>query len=442
MTLVEKIVAWPWRDNGSHSRVVTLGRKLLRVLLIVGREFKRDQIPLRAGALAFTVLLSLVPVLALGTAVMKGFGGDNHLRATAHQLIDRIESQAKPAAPVAEAIAPPSLTSHLHRAVDQVFVYVERTNFATLGTIGIIGVLWAALSVLGNIERAMNAIWHSRRQRGIFRRIVDYLALTMLMPLSINIGLAAMTAIESPKLKGFLLILIPDQVLLARILSLLPVALLILTFSTLYAFLPNTRVKRGAATIGGVVGALGWLAFQAAYLKLQFGVARYNAIYGSFATLPLFFLWVYVGWMVFLTGAEVSFAVQNHGTYHWHSQSSSPLVRLRLAIEILHAADRAFEKRKGVRPFEIVQATGAQDGEVREILDLLHARRLLVREKDLFFPAAPIEKIPLSEVSGLILGEPEPDDTPSGRIFEAINRACEGINIKGRPLELKKEENK
>ena len=411
---------------------MSLIKTICRVVLIVGREFRRDQIPLRAAALAFAVLLSLVPVLALGTAVMKGLGGAGHLRTAAHALVDRLGGEQPAAvAPDQEGDRPLTLIVSLHRAVDQVFVYVDRTNFATLGTIGIVGVLWAALSVLGNIERAMNAIWHTRVQRSVFRKVVDYLALTMLFPLSVNIGLAAMTALASPKIKNFLLVFIPDPVLLARLLGLLPAALLILTFTTMYAFLPNTRVKRAAALAGGVVGALGWMIFQAAYLKLQFGVARYNAIYGSFAILPLFFLWLHVSWMIFLTGAEVSFAVQNHDTYHWHSRPSSPLARLRLAVEILARAAESFAERKGFRPADIVMATGAQDGEVRELIELLHKNGLLRREGRLFFPAAPPEKIPLAEVCGLVLGRVADDGGPAGIIARAVYEAAENMDITG-----------
>ncbi len=435
MTVINKILAWPWTNNGSHGPATMTGKKFFRILLIVSHEFRRDQIPLRSGALAFTVLLSLVPVLALGTSVMKGFGGAGHLRTTAHQLINRIQAEiGPPRLTKGGEDTPATLTEQMHRAVDQIFTYVDRTNFATLGTFGIIGVIWAALSVLGNIERAMNVIWHTARQRNIFRKIIDYLALTMLMPLSINIGLAAMTAMNSSKIRAYLLIIVPDPVILSRILSLLPVALLIITFTTMYAFLPNTRVTKTAAFTGGVIGSISWLAFQAVYLKLQFGVARYNAIYGSFATLPLFFLWLYVGWMIFLAGAEVSFAVQNHGTYHWHSRPSTPLSRLKLAVDIMNHATCAFAERKGLRPYEIIHATGAQDGEVREIVDLLHAHGLLVREKKRFYPTAPKNRIPLTEISDLILGKSEGEEGPAGIIAEAVKKAGKGKDITGGPM--------
>ena len=430
--MLNHILAWPWRGGGKRfPALVKIIKKICRVVLIVGREFRRDQVPLRAAALAFAVLLSLVPVLALGTAVMKGLGGAGHLRATVHALVDRLGGEPPAAGGQEGEERPPALIANLHRAVDQVFAYVDRTNFATLGTIGIIGVFWAALSVLGNIERAMNAIWHTRVQRGVFRKVVDYLALTLLLPLSVNIGLAAMTALASPKIKNFLLLFIPDPVLLARLLGLVPAALLVLTFTTMYAFLPNTRVSRAAALAGGVVGAVGWMAFQAVYLKLQFGVARYNAIYGSFAILPLFFLWLHMSWMIFLTGAEVSFAVQNHATYHWHRRPSSPLARLRLAVEILTCAAESFAERKGFRPAEIVMATGAQDGEVRELIELLHENNLLRREGEVFFPAAPPDKIPLAEVCGLVLGRLPGESGPAGIVARAVEEAARGVDITG-----------
>ncbi|MCF6291613.1 MAG: YihY/virulence factor BrkB family protein [Desulfobacterales bacterium] len=424
-----KVLAWIWSDTPADNRLAEMFRNLLQVLLIFLRECQRDRIGLRSSALTFTVVLSLVPTLALGTAVLKGFGAGDQMRQAAYRFIDQLElspSQAPAVTLEGETTAsiPPvagkgnatgtNLTTHLHRAVDRIFDYVDRTNFTTLGAFGIIGLLAAVISVLGSIEQAMNSIWQAESNRPFARRIMNYLALTILLPISINLALATATVLQSPAIMDKLRIFIPLTWFTAVLLKLLPLLAVMLTFAILYAFLPNTRVRLLPALAGGILGGISWVLIQALYVKLQIGVARYNAIYGSFATLPLLLLWIYIGWLVFLAGAEVAFAVQTRRSHRWKELPLTPADRLSLAFEIMGAALDNFRNRTITAREGLAGRLNRPVTDIGQVLNQLLANGLLRHvDGDLngYLPAAPEEEIKPEEIVELILG-PETGDRP------------------------------
>jgi membrane protein len=463
--LLQRLSAWIWfnKDSG-EGRIRQLLRMVLRIALIVYAEFSRDRIPLRASALTFVVVLSMVPMLALGTSVLKGLGAGGQMRQAAYVLIE--QQMGSPAMPAAgddlsrsaagettardEQRGAPgdaasdqqlSLVMHLKKAVDLVFDYVDKTNFAALGALGIMALVLSVLSLLSCVETAMNDIWQASNCRSPGRKLIDYLALMILLPLSINIGIGAMATLQSPALLNWLQTKIPITGHL--LLNMLPLLAVVITFTLLYAFLPNTRVHAIPALIGGFFGGLFLLLVQAIYIKLQFAVARYNAIYGSFATLPLFLLWLYIGWMVFLGGAEVSFACQSWRRYQWQRKPLSPLARLALAFEILKKMDTDYRARVVSTRENVALSLGQAEVHVGSVIDDL-AGGGLIRGingglKEGYVPAAPLGQIKAFEIGDLILGgfsgEQAPDN-PAVRAREAMHRSLNGeMMIGSQPAE-------
>ena len=289
----EEFCSWVWQTPDKfESVVVRLLRGALRIVFIVVRESQNDKITLRASALTFTVVLSLVPMLALGTAVLKGLGAGDQMRQAAYTLIEQfdteepetditvdssIESNAQKKESDKELLSQPQdtidneqetsppeiqpagLTSHLRKAIDQIFDYVDRTDFTTLGTFGILGMVFAALGVLGSIERSMNAIWQTTTGRAFGRKVIDYMALMILLPISVNIAIGATTFLHSSALYAHIQDILPGIWLQKFLLKALPIGVLVLTFSLLYQFLPNTRVGYLPALGGGIFGGITWL---------------------------------------------------------------------------------------------------------------------------------------------------------------------------------------
>ena len=446
------LMAWVWSTpEPDEQKWLKLIRIVIRIHLIVFQEFQRDVITLRASALTFTVVLSLVPMLALGTAVLKGLGAGDQMREAAYKLIDRLDLSVTPgkesegqitsaAGPVpahkpdtdmatAAEPAPKGLTVHLRKAVDQVFDYVDRTNFATLGAFGILGLVIAAIFVLSSIEQAMNAIWQAESSRPIGRKIMDYLALMILLPVSINTVMATMATLQSQALLVRLQAMLPGTWMGPLLLNMVPIVLLVATFTILYRFLPNTKVNISSALIGGVCGGIGWLLIQVIYIKLQIGVARYNAIYGSFATLPLFLIWMQMGWVVFLAGAEMAFAVQVWRSYLWKGTMLNPSARLALAFDIMEATLADFHERRVTDRTSLARRLKQPDSCVVSVLESLLSKGLLRGvdgEKDRFVPAAPAEEINPAEIVDLIYGTEVPP-SPGGHMAKEGLKAARSI---------------
>ncbi len=439
-----KVWNWIWNeeDRAAVSSGFWLLRRISRIAAIVAIEFRKDAIPLRASALTFTIVFSLVPFLALGTAVLKGMGAGDQMKEMAYTFIESLEQAS---APLSANTTSPStgnggeesatLVSHLKRAADVIFDYVDRTNFATLGILGTLGMLLAVVSVLGNIEESMNQIWQTQSGRPLGRRIMDYLALMILLPVSVNIGLAAMTALQNQRLLDRLGSIIPADWIIPLLIHGFTLTIIVATFVTLYRFLPNTKVPFLPALAGGLLGGTGWLLVQALYLKLQIGVARYNAIYGSFATLPLFLTWIYVGWMVFLTGAELAFAACVWRRYNPKWDSMRPAMRLALALDIMDALYDYFIQRKTPTPGDIALAVKAPEAPVISVVNELTKAEIIrfaAPGDDRLLPVTEAKHLPTLDVFHAIIGQ-QKGDTPGSRlaaeVLWAARNRLEGITL-------------
>lgn len=342
-----------WADTQDRERffVTKILHTICRIVLITVQEFKKNELSLRAGALTYTILLSLVPILAMSTAVVKGLGGGDQLRQVVYSYIETIDPGKSPTKKIEEQQEIPlsdqadsNLTEHLYEAVDTIFNYVDKTNFATLGTIGVMGIFLSVVLVFGNIETAMNTIWHVESGRSIMRKVADYLALVVLMPISINVGFAASAVLKNEALLSKFSILLPMVWIQAFILKFIPIFFLTLTLYVIYLFFPHTKVKSIPALTGALFASFFWFEAQNIYINLQVGVSKYNAIYGSFATLPLFLVWMYFGWLFILCGAQLGYAFQNKDTYQINHKKTTPSLRLSIAFDLMAYVRQSFEE--------------------------------------------------------------------------------------------------
>jgi membrane protein len=238
------------------------------------------------------------------------------------------------------------------------------------------------------------------------------MALMILLPLSVNLALAASATLQSPALHSHIQDIVPVLWLERFFFKALPIAMLVITFSLLYQFLPNIKVEFLPALVGGLFGGIIWFLVQILYVKMQIGVARYNAIYGSFATLPLFLLWIYVAWVVFLLGAEVAFAFQARRHYQWRTYALTPAARLAMAFDIMEAALEDYKARKVTDRKSLAQLLNQTEKTVVYIInDLVNGGLLRRVEGKLegYVPAGPLNELKPSEIMDIILGKDLPD---------------------------------
>ncbi|BCO09877.1 hypothetical protein GF1_22530 [Desulfolithobacter dissulfuricans] len=426
-----------------ESRLKALMRTILRILFIVREEFFRARITLRASALTYTIILSMVPLLAMSTAVLKGLGSDNQLKIAAYKFIDQLgpgpdvnntTADNAPGYETGEEVvvgqaSGQDMITHLHNAVDMIFDYVDRTNFAALGAFGIVGLLLTVILMLSTVEDAMNAIWHSRKGRPLLRKVMDYLGLLILLPISINVALAGDAVLESPRMLAALQAVIHSAWVIKVLLKLLPFLFVILSLMIMYLFFPTVRVQTSAAFSGAVFAAVFWFIVLRIYIVLQIGVAKYNAIYGSFATVPLLLIWIYLGWTFILLGATLAFAVQNRNRYHLPGQHRTPLQNLQLCLDILKIMYGHFSQGQPTPLDRLIRELDReQEADIQQCLDLLLAGQLIYRveanDDPTLVPASPPQSFRAVELVQLVFGR-HASPTPGGEIAARAVRAAE-----------------
>ena len=278
-----------------------LGKRVLyrslKILLLTLQGFTQDRIQLRASALTFYSLLSIVPVLALGFGIAKGFGFEKALEGI---IFEKLEGQ--------EQIAT--------QAVEFSRALLENVKGGLVAGIGVLILLFTVIKILSHIEDAFNDIWYIDGSRSIGRKITDFFSLMLIFPLffllssglTVFITSSAKLAVE----RVWLLEAVSPAIFL--LLKLLPFCLLWFLFTFLYIFIPNTKVHLSSGILAGILAGTSHQLFQKMYIGFQVGVSKYNAIYGSFAAIPLFFIWMQLSWLIVLLGAKAAFAYQNAGT--------------------------------------------------------------------------------------------------------------------------------
>ena len=460
-----KFEQWLWpNDFDRLSPAARNFREICRFLFIFFTEFKRDRINLRAAALTYSVVLSLVPMLALSTAVLKGMGAGDQMHQAAYQLIenlsgspktiaDQTSNPAEPSDPVVKKIKPETtkdstetaspaieyetplpkkdFSGYLYEAVDKIFAYVDRTNFAALGIIGTFLLLITVLIVINGIEEALNAIWHVDKSRSLRRKFMNYMALILICPLTINLGIGATTMLNTPIIAKYIDIFIPLLWVQGILFQLLPVIFLTITFALIYYFLPNLKVRGSAAGLGGLFAAVTLISLQRVFILLQIGVANYNAIYGSFATVPLFLLWIHSAWLVFLVGAEVSFTIQHYQNYHIKGRHLPPGPEMALTFDLVNEIYIHFEQRRKATLKNLAAATNESTLAIGKLLNRL-AQAELIRVSDshppTYLPTTPADRFKPAEITTLLWAAEEKKPETLGRrlaniFFTAGSRA-------------------
>ena len=265
-------------------------RNIYHKLSLTIRFFTAKRVMAQASALTYSTLLAFVPIVAVIFAIARGFGYNKYIEIW---FRDALSSQPH----AAEAI------------IGFVNSYLVHTQSGIFLGIGLIFMLYTVLMLMNNVEETFNHIWQLSNSRPIFRSFANYLAMFFLFPilLVISIGLSFYMTAFAEKMSGFEYL----GPVVKYLIGLSPYILLSLIFIGLYIYMPNTRVRPSCAIIPGILAGVGMQILQIAYIHSQIWVTGYNAIYGSFAALPLFMLWVQMSWTICLFGAQLTYTNQN-----------------------------------------------------------------------------------------------------------------------------------
>lgn len=332
--ILEQISQYIWSFNACNPEGQRdPWRHFLQIMSVTIREFWDGLITLRAMGLVYTTLLSLVPLLAVSISVLKGFGVHDQLEPTLVRLLEPLGEKNTEVA-------------------GRIVSFVENLDFSVLGAIGLILLIYTAISLIQKIESAFNHMWRLTHSRSLIQRFTDYLSVIMVGPVLVVAAVAITASLGSYHLVSMLNALPFMNDLLRFIGKILPYLLVIVAFTFVYLVVPNTRVAIRSAFYGGVVAGVLWQLSGVLFTSFVAGSTSYTVIYSSFAILLVFMIWLYVSWAILLIGACVSFYHQNpeylrlgKGGFHLSSR-----MRDQLALQVMLNIARSHDGQSELQP--------------------------------------------------------------------------------------------
>jgi len=393
----------------------------VKIIAISIKGFSEEKIQMRASALTFYTLLSVVPVMAMVFGIAKGFGIERRFETV---LMNRL---------------------HGHEAVVNWIIefankMLENSKGGLVAGIGLLILFWAVMSVLGNIEGAMNSIWQIRKSRPFVRKFADYTAVMLIAPVFIFL-ISSVNILITSQLQN-LSELYPILEKLKFLLKMSPYLLVWILFAVIIIAMPNTKVKFRYALIGGIIAGTLFQLVQWGYIHFQVGVSRYNAIYGSFAALPLFMIWLQVSWLIVLLGAQITFANQNVNKYELDYNLLNLSTKKKQLLSLMVARLVIINFATGKTPFTASQISGTLEIPIRLVRETIHnlveARLLSELSSDnpkerAYQPAMDINQLSVSRVLDRLdsVGEfdfgktSDPAASKISRILEAFRSTVE-----------------
>jgi membrane protein len=403
------------------------GVKALRLALVAVTEFQESFLSIRATSLVYTTLLSLVPFLAVTFSVLKAFG--------IHQQIEPILAQAlDPLGPKGAEI-----TTNIIRFVDNLKVGV-------LGAVGVAGLFYTTYSLIEKIEEALNSIWRVEAGRPLARRVTDYLSVVLVGPVFVFTAFGLTASAQSHWLVQKFMEVQPFGHLIVVLTNLLPFFFMCFVFTFIYKVLPYTTVNFSSALVGGITAGMFWQIAGMAFAAFVVGTGRYSAIYSSFAILILFLIWLYVGWLIVLAGAQVAYYHQHPSAYllYLRRKHQTPLFREYLTLALLRHITRRFLLGKPpLKEGQLARLQVVPLTLVESLINDLVKAGIVFRTDDSqgLVLARPPESIPVVEVLRVVQHQPHggPQSFSVGtdvisqllmRRDAAIDASLEGITIR------------
>lgn len=324
---------------------------VVRKLIFAIKFFTTKGVIDAASALTYSTMLSLVPICAVVFAIARGFGFTIYIEEWFRHLLS---SQPQ----VAELI------------IGFVNSYLEHTKSGIILGIGLVFMLYTVVMLTRSVEQAFNAIWHAENRSNIMRTFTDYVAIFFLTPILIilmsGVSMFVTTLLDQ---MGISDLLGPVQQVFVDV---IPFLLMWVVFVLMYTLMPNTRVKIGCTVIPAFLAALAMTLLQWFYIHAQMFISNYNAIYGSFAALPLFMLWVQFSWTICLFGAELCFTNQHIEDFTYADGASMMSNRYKALLSLILVSKICRRFVEGCRPYSATALARETDIPLSVVRDLLN----------------------------------------------------------------------
>lgn len=337
--------------RGDVSPLRYLMVNVMKKILLAVRFFTAKRVLTKASALTYSTLLAIVPILAVVFAIARGFGYSKYIEVW---FRDALSSQPQ----TADII------------IGFVNSYLVHTKSGIFLGIGLLFMLYTVLMLVSNIEEAFNEVWQVKKSRSVFRTFTDYLAMFFVFPILIVIssGISIFLATVADSMPDFLMLGSAVRTLI----DLTPYVLMSLMFIALYIFMPNTKVKLSSVIVPGILAGIAMQGLQFVYIHSQIFLSSYNAIYGSFAALPLFMLWMQISWTICLFGAELCYTNQNLDYYDYDANAGEISHRYRLMLCALLMSRICKRFAEGRKPYSVLELRKETNIPIRFVNDLLY----------------------------------------------------------------------
>lgn len=300
----------PDKELPGYKRIVI---KPLRIVMLSIKGFLENKIDIKASALTYYTLWAVVPILALLLGLARGFGFQTMLE---NLILERFGNQSIVAMGSGASEGP--IESNLAEYIlDFAYKYLEKTDEGFILGIGILVLIYAVINMMSQIENTFNEVWEIKKGRSWLRKYTDYFGFIILFPMFFILSAGANVFLND-HLDSLLYTVGLEFVAgpMTNFLAILtPYLLSAIIFFLFYIVIPNTRVKVVPAVISGFIVAIVFQQFIHLYINGQVYLSKINAVYGSFAALPLFLLFMQLSWYIILFGAELSFAIQHHKNF-------------------------------------------------------------------------------------------------------------------------------
>jgi membrane protein len=353
------------------------------------KDFYRNRCILWAAALTYTTVFALIPLLAVTFSLFHAFGGLKELEEKIRPLILKVMV--------------PGAQEKLIATIDSL---IERLNAGAIGAVGTVLVFLSAIFLIGQLEMILNEIWGLKKHRPFFYRLALYwTAITVGPPLlALSIGIPA--TLSSYQAVSWL-----ENYINLDFFTFLPYILIWCAFTGLYTFMPNTKVRFLPAAIGGIMGGTIWQIAGIGFTLYTSRILVYSKIYGSLGLIPLFFLWLFISWSIFLLGAELSFTFQNFQLLRNGLKVHSPSYKEReyLSLRILIAVGKNFLAKKNPLTFKgIAKQLNLPPNLTKELISSLLDSNLLIEldgyEQEAYIPGRSLDAIRMSDVICTVQG--------------------------------------
>ena len=381
---------WFKKEHEYRSSKIRWAVRQFKVCLFTAQGFSEHSILIKSAALTFYTLMSIVPIAALMFGIAKGFALETKLSAYLYSEF-------------------PQYRIVIDQVIEFANAMLQRTKGGLIASVGLLVLFWSVIKVFNNVEKAFNDIWEVRKSRSIARKVSDYIAVVVIVPILWIISNSVRLQLQDQ-----LLHITPGPAI-EFFFSLFSLFTIWVMFAFLYMVIPNTKVKPRSAMTAGIIAGSIFQLFQIIYVNIQSSLTSYNAIYGSFAAFPLFLIWLQASWQIVLFGGELAFAYQNIKKFEYEKRASEMSYEYRKRALLLVMRQIVFhflDNKGGISSDQVAQQLNMPVRIVRDVTFDLERAGLIAAilgrddKTNFYIPARDVHTLTVFDVIHLVATAP------------------------------------